>query len=127
MSDRVTLIVPAKGEYARTVRMAAGALVSRGGTIDDVEDVRIAVDEAHVFACEHLPEAAGVTYVFELDPAELRAEVGALPRAAAGDGEQETSTRYARFILESVCDSFDFDIRGDACYLVLVKRLAVGA
>jgi hypothetical protein len=50
--DRVVLSVPARGEYARTVRLAAAELAARTGmTIDDADDVKLAVEEAFVFAC----------------------------------------------------------------------------
>ena len=38
-TDRITLTVPAKSEYAKTVRMTAAALVSRMGmNFDEVDD-----------------------------------------------------------------------------------------
>ena len=51
MTDHVKLTVPARDEFARTVRMTAAALAGRMGmSLDDVDDVRIAVEEAFVFA-----------------------------------------------------------------------------
>jgi serine/threonine-protein kinase RsbW len=59
----VRLVVPAAPEYLRLVRLTAAGLASRlGFTFDEVEDLRIAVDEL----CFHLlgePDDAG------LDPA----------------------------------------------------------
>jgi serine/threonine-protein kinase RsbW len=48
-SDTVNLRVPAKGEYAKLVRMTAAALSSRMGmNYDQVDDVRMAAEEAFV-------------------------------------------------------------------------------
>ena len=55
MRDRITLTVPSRSEYARTVRMTAAALASRMGmSFDDVEDVRMAAEEAFVYAADSL-------------------------------------------------------------------------
>ena len=55
----VRLVVPASPEYLRLVRLTAAGLASRlGFTFDEVEDLRIAVDEL----CFHLlgePEGSG--------------------------------------------------------------------
>ena len=73
--DRITLTVPARGEYARTVRMTAAALVSRMGmTYDEVDDVRMAAEEAFVYAVDTLPEDAEVTFTFTLDEDALEIE-----------------------------------------------------
>ena len=66
--DRVTLSVPARSEYAKTVRMTASALVSRMGmNYDEVDDVRMAAEEAFVYAVDTLSEDATVTFEFGLD------------------------------------------------------------
>ena len=52
----VRLVVPAAPEYLRLVRLTAAGLASRlGFTFDEVEDLRIAVDEL----CFHLLGGAG--------------------------------------------------------------------
>jgi serine/threonine-protein kinase RsbW len=52
----VRLVVPASPEYLRLVRLTAAGLASRlGFTFDEVEDLRIAVDEL----CFHLLGDAG--------------------------------------------------------------------
>ena len=54
----VRLVVPATPEYLRLVRLTAAGLASRlGFTFDEVEDLRIAVDEL----CFHLLGGAGAT------------------------------------------------------------------
>jgi serine/threonine-protein kinase RsbW len=126
MSDkeRVILSVPARGEFARTVRLTAAELAARTGmNIDDVDDVKLAVEEAFVFACgrDSLDE---VTFSFLLGDASLELTVGPLPKPCDDADEAEPSQRYARFILESVCDEYEFVERDGACWVRLVKRVA---
>jgi serine/threonine-protein kinase RsbW len=45
--DRASLVVPAHPQYLATVRLTAAALAARCGlTVDEIEDLRLAVDEA---------------------------------------------------------------------------------
>jgi serine/threonine-protein kinase RsbW len=124
-SDRIALSVPARGEYARTVRLTAAELASRVGmSIDDIDDVRIAVEESFALACEHAGEGGEVTFTYTLHDGAFEAEAGVLGNACAGTGDEETGSRYARFILESVCDEFELKLEGEECYIRLLKRVS---
>ena len=95
-NDLITLTVPARSEYARTVRMTAAALVGRTGmTYDDVEDVRMAAEEAFVYAVDTLPEGADVCFEFRLgeDSIEIGVPLGA--ERAFSDEEAERAAAYA--------------------------------
>lgn len=123
--DRVTLVVPARGEYARTVRMTAAELAARlGMSYDEVDDVRMAAEEAFVYACECAGDQPGVTFSFILDEGELRIEVGPLPACCTPEGEHATSGSYAEFILQSVCDEFAIAHETGACTLRLCRRVS---
>lgn len=124
MTDRVVLSVPARGEFAKAVRMTAASLVSRMGmSFDEVDDVKIAAEEAFVYACDRTGEDACVDVVFEMHGQELRMQVGPVPCAEDEDKDGEHLGRYARFILESVCDSFEMcDEGAEGCYIRTVKR-----
>lgn len=123
MSDHVRLTCPARDEFARTVRMTAAALAGRMGmSIDEVEDVRMAVEEAFLLAKARLGAEEPVTFDFTVDDAGLALEVGPLPPGPDGTGDDPES-RYARFILESVCDEFTLEADGrGVCTLKLAKR-----
>jgi serine/threonine-protein kinase RsbW len=121
-NDRVVLSVPARGEFARTVRLAAAELAARTGmNIDDADDVKLAVEEAFVFACgrDGLDQ---VTFSFSLAEGSLELLVGPLPKPCEETEETEPGQRYARFILESVCDEYELIEQGDECWVRLVKR-----
>ncbi|MGV8082410.1 MAG: ATP-binding protein [Coriobacteriia bacterium] len=111
--DRVALTVPAKGEYAKTVRMTAASLVSRANmTYDDVEDVKMAAEEAFVYAVSTLDESAAVEFEFGIADDRLSIDVVLGGEAPADEDEDdddaEPGTAYAIFILEAVCDSYEF-------------------
>lgn len=122
--DIVRLSVPARSEYAKTVRMTAASLVSRMGmTFDEVDDVRIAAEEAFVYAAESMSDDDVVAFEFGLDGDVLTITVALGSETQRTDEEVERRTSYATFILESVCDSFDLmtDESG-VSFMRLVKR-----
>ncbi len=105
--DQVSMTVPAKSAYAKTVRMTAAALAARlGMSYDEVEDVRLAAEEAFVYAADTVAEGADLTFRFTLGGDELALEVG-LGAEQLADEEVGRRASYTTFILESVCDSFE--------------------
>ena len=121
--DTITLTVPARGEYAKTVRMAAAQLGSRiGMTYDEVDDVRIAAEEAFVYACDCTDEGEQVTFSFTVSDDSLGISVGPLPHCCAPSREPVKDT-YAAFILRSVCDGFDVVHDEGRCMLRLDCRM----
>lgn len=126
-SDRITLTVPARGEYAKTVRLTAAELASRlGMSYDEVDDVRIAAEEAFVYASGCVGEDDDVTFRFTVGPDLLEIEVGPMPSHRDG-GESGISEGYAEFILQSVCDEFAIDHLAEGCTLRLCRRVSGAA
>jgi serine/threonine-protein kinase RsbW len=122
--DRVVLTIPAQGEFARTVRMTAAELASRAGMdIEGIEDVRLAVEEAFVFASERVA-GSQITFSFDIAQGVVALEVGPLTLDCDSDDGPDTHERYARFILESICDEFEIIADDGSCHLRLVKRMA---
>jgi serine/threonine-protein kinase RsbW len=122
-NDLITLTVPARSEYARTVRMTAAALVGRTEmTYDDVEDVRMAAEEAFVYAVDTLPEGADVCFQFRLGANSIEIGVPLGADRAFSDEETERAAAYAVFILESVCDEYEFTSDESGAHLRLLKR-----
>jgi serine/threonine-protein kinase RsbW len=125
-SDRVTLTVPSSGEFAKTVRLTAAELASRlDMSIDQVDDVRLAAEEAFVFACERLGCADEVTFTLELTDDMLSIAVGPLPDSCPAP-QADVQESYAEFILRSVCDEFVLEHSESTCTLRLVKRVSEG-
>jgi serine/threonine-protein kinase RsbW len=124
-TDRITMSVPARGEYAKTVRLTAAQLASRiGMSYDEVDDVRLAAEEAFVFACDNTDESGEVTFVFEVSPDSLEISVGPVPCGCGPDETPAIDASYAGFILNSVCDDFSVEHEGGACMLHIVRRSA---
>ena len=75
--DIVTMTVPAKGAYAKTVRMTAAALAARlDMSYDEVEDVRLAAEEAFVYAADTVAEGEDLTFIFTVGDGVIALEVG---------------------------------------------------
>jgi serine/threonine-protein kinase RsbW len=124
-TDRITMTVPARGEYARTVRLTAAQLASRiGMSYDEVDDVRLAAEEAFIYACDNNDESGEVRFVFEVAPASLSISVGPVPCGCGPDETPAIDASYAGFILNSVCDEFSVEHEGGACMLHIVRHLA---
>ncbi len=125
-TDRINLTVPARPEYAKTVRMTASALVSRIGlTYDEVDDVRVAAEEAFIYAVDHCGTTAEVAmeFILSTEALTLRVALGDASRVADEDGER--SAAYATFILQSVCDRFEMGTDERGLHLTLVKSFSV--
>jgi anti-sigma regulatory factor (Ser/Thr protein kinase) len=82
------------------------------------------VDEAFVFAGEH---AAGpeVTFTFSISPGRIEIVVGPLTADAVNAEAPDQGERYARFILESICDEFEILEMDGAHVMRLVRSTAV--
>lgn len=121
--DRITLTVPARGDYARTVRMTAAELATRMGmSYDEVDDVRMAVEEAFVYASDCVDDDADVTFVFSVGDGELSVVVGPMPVCELPEGAHSPSENYAEFILQSVCDEFAIEHQDGSCTMWLTHR-----
>ncbi len=124
--DNITLTVPCRAEYAKTVRMTASALVGRAGaTYDDLDDVRIAAEEVFVYACDHMGRDSDVSMQFELDDEGVDIWVRLADSTLVTDEDAERRAAYATFILQSVTDHYELSSDLDGPYLKVTKRFAV--
>jgi len=108
--DRVVLTVPGTGAYAKTVRMTAAQLaVLAGMTYDEVDDVRMAAEEAFVFAKDCIGVGETIDFTFMLAEDALIIDVGPLRERHDATTHRAASEGYAEFILRSVCDEFSIE------------------
>ncbi len=83
-SNRVTLTFPAAVELVRLARLVASGLAAHVGlSMDDIEDLRIAVDELCALVVQHAVPDADVVLVLQPLDGGLAVEV----RAPAGHNE----------------------------------------
>src|SRR6185437_1467369 len=76
--DFVEVSIPADGAYLSVLRTATAGLAARlDFTLDEIEDLRIAVDEACAMLLQHNLPHTSLTCRFDLAPAELAITVSA--------------------------------------------------
>ena len=74
--DVVVLVVPADGSYLAVLRTATAGLAARlQFTLDEIEDLRIAVDEACAILLSVAPAQTEVTSQFEVTDSALSIDV----------------------------------------------------
>ena len=110
----VSLNVPARPQYARSVRMmAANLAVLSSMNVDEVEDVRMAAEEAFVLACATNPKTCAIEFAIGTGRLNMSFSLGdqSLDEAAS---EQVS---MSRLLLSCVSDSFEFS--GDGTLLLV--------
>ncbi len=113
------LVIPGGPEFLRLARLAAADAGSRAGlTYDEIDDLRIGVDELSHAVMR--PDATGtVTLVFRLLGDGIAVEGTGPPLGA--DGESKPS-ELSRTITAAVVDEYDIHRHGDAMRFALFKR-----
>ena len=117
--ETITLTVPASLDYVRIVRLTTSGVASRlGFDIEDIEDLRVAVDELASIVIEHAaPEDLQV--VFKVRDGTLHIEGRAPVGKHAGEPSVEELTAQ---ILAAVVDDYEVRIdSGRVCFSCLRK------
>jgi serine/threonine-protein kinase RsbW len=90
IEDAVEIRLPADSAYLSVLRTATAGLAARlDFTLDEIEDLRIAVDEACAMLLPHAIGSAQLTCRFHLDPTTLEVTV-TIPTADGALPEQNT-------------------------------------
>ena len=99
MSEVITLSVPAEAGYLTVIRTAAAAVAGRlGATVDDIEDLRIAVNEACSVLLTQADPGSELSCRFEVAEGRLGFRVA----AASVQGEVPEPGSFAWMVLESL-------------------------
>jgi serine/threonine-protein kinase RsbW len=117
--DQVTVRMPAAGAYLSVLRTATAGLAARlDFTLDEIEDMRIAVDEACAMVLSQAIPGSNLECVFSLGQDEMTVSVSVrslAPRVPAGD-------TFAWTVLSALAGSVDAQVGpGDVLTIVLRK------
>jgi serine/threonine-protein kinase RsbW len=120
MSDEVQLVMPADPEFLRLARVTAMGLASRlSFTIDEIDDLRIAIDELLFGLIGNKGRPGRVTMTYSL------VEAGLEVRASGSfeDGEATPGlTELSELILDAVADEHELTADGPSPTFRLLKR-----
>jgi serine/threonine-protein kinase RsbW len=117
--DQVTVRMPADGAYLSVLRTATAGLAARlDFTLDEIEDMRIAVDEACAMLLSQAIPGSDLECAFSLGQDEMTVSVSVrclAPRVPAGD-------TFAWTVLSALAGSVDAQVGpGDVLTIVLRK------
>ena len=116
--DRVVLRLPAQSAYLSVLRTATASLASRlDFTLDDIEDLRIAVDEACAMLLSQAIAGADLECVFTLSEQALAISV-TVPTV---DGEVPSRDTFAWTVLTALAGGVDAQV--DAARNVTISLL----
>lgn len=114
--DVVEVRVPANSSYVATLRLTAAALAARCDlTIDDIEDLRLAVDEASALLLPHAAADSALSARFQLQPGRLA--VTATVDAPDATNDTPDRTGFAWTVLSALAT--DVEVFGDAGKLAI--------
>ena len=101
--DNISIQIPASPEYLNVVRLIASGLASRlKFTIDDIEDLKIAVDELSAYLTGAQGRDGRLDIIFEVH--DDRIEIKGSGTFSAGTKVRTELTDLSRMILGSVVD-----------------------
>ena len=106
--DEINLRLPAKPEYVSVIRLTTSAIANRVGfSIDDIEDLKVAVSEAGIYLINQFDEISFLTVEYRIpDDHSITVHVRALDGTGGKDGKDCTvkENELSLFIIESVAD-----------------------
>jgi serine/threonine-protein kinase RsbW len=119
-TDTVELTVPADPAYLSVLRTVVASLAAqRDYTLDEIDDLRIAVDEAGALLLPHADPGSKLSAVFGAASAGLRVEVSVT--ALHGAAGQPDRSSFAWLVLKALTDSVVLDESGQRLSLVLTR------
>lgn len=123
-NDRIELLLPATRELMLVVRLATSGVVARAGlTIDVLDDVKMAVEEACMYMMTQVPESARLKLEFGLGEREIEVKVACETCASCREArdEEEAEMEVVRCILESLVDRVEICREGAEARAIWLK------
>jgi serine/threonine-protein kinase RsbW len=132
-SGIVRLSIPARAEWVAVARLAVAAVASRQHfSIDEIEDIKLAIAEACTNAIQHGAPGGSIEIECELRDAELVTTVsdrGVGPKLGTVNeeriGEMGRTEELGVFLIRALMDDVEYtsDVR-DGTKLVMTKRIS---
>lgn len=114
--------LPVDARFAQTLRLAASSIASTADfTVDQIEDLKIAVEEAYLMSVEASDGPKELDFAFSLFEDRLEIRVGTLPAVATQSEAGEEKQTYGLMILSAVVDEAKFVTRAGGTELVMIK------
>jgi serine/threonine-protein kinase RsbW len=131
--DVVDLRIPCKAEWVALARLSVAAVASRlNFSIDEIEDIKLAVAEACTNAIQHAHGSPYIEIKCEAASGGLRLSVRDYGRGTHPEHIRSRELNDERvgglgvFLIRSLMDEVDYDVHPDqGTLLVMVKRLEV--
>jgi serine/threonine-protein kinase RsbW len=118
-ADAVTVRMPADGAYLSVLRTATAGLAARlDFTLDDIEDLRIAVDEACAMLLSQAVPGSSLECSFALSPDDITITVSVLslsPRPPSAD-------TFAWTVLSALAGSVEAQIGPDDRLAIVMRK-----
>jgi serine/threonine-protein kinase RsbW len=122
--DLVTITLPAIGAYLSVLRTATAGLAARlDFTLDEIEDLRIAVDEACAMLLVQAVPGADIECEFALDEDTMRVRVSVFTQ----DGEQPSRDTFAWTVLSALAGEVDSEADVDNRVTITLRKRRSGS
>lgn len=130
----VELRIPSKAEWVAVARLAVAAVANRlNFSIEDIEDVKLAVAEACTNCIQHAQGSDQIEITCETEPDSLTVRVrdhgrGTRPEAVRTPGSEEPRVGgLGVFLIRSLMDSVEYDVHPEhGTNLVMTKKVTSG-
>jgi serine/threonine-protein kinase RsbW len=121
--DVVEITLPADSAYLSVLRTATAGLAARlDFTIDEIEDLRIAVDEACAMLLPQAQPDAEVSCEFSLDEDSMTVSVSVLTT----DGQQPSRDTFAWTVLSALAGEVTSSADGDRRVTITLRKQGSG-
>lgn len=121
--DTVSIRIPASPAYLQVVRLIAAGLASRlGFTIDEIEDLKIAVDELCAYLTGSQGREGELAIDFRVGDGQLAIE--GRGELAPGQKVRTDLTEFSKMILSTVVDSAELEGQDGSPRFALSKSKA---
>ena len=123
VGDSVVLRLPALGAYLSVLRTATASLASRlDFTIDDIEDLRIAVDEACAMLLSQAVAGADFECAFDL----TEDAIGVAVSVPTVDGAVPSRDTFAWTVLTALAGEVDASVDTEAVVTIVLRKRKAG-